>query len=166
MRRTLYDVEQDKRTHERAFRALPDKRSEPADREKIHAIIRKAALVPQERAADFRDGYHYFVRLRYRGRETKEVLYSMGAAHKAPPDAASILCSLVSDANGTDQSFEDWADDSGYDSDSRKAEGTYKACLAIRYDLRKVLGTLLGTLMAEPDLEIACVEYAGKTVRE
>ena len=41
------------------------------------------------------------------------------------PTAAEVLECLHSDFSGIDQSFEDWASDLGYSSDSRSAERTY-----------------------------------------
>lgn len=49
--------------------------------------------------------------------------------------------SLVSDADVLDCStFEEWADNLGYDKDSRKAEATYRECLALALKLRNGLG--------------------------
>lgn len=47
----------------------------------------------------------------------------------APPTASEVLDCLASDASSYDntQDFEDWAGDYGYDTDSRKAEHTYRA---------------------------------------
>ena len=57
------------------------------------------------------------------------------------PDGADILWCLLSDASALDcGTFEEWASDLGYDTDSRKAEKTYRACLAIGLALRAALG--------------------------
>jgi hypothetical protein len=57
------------------------------------------------------------------------------------PDAADVLYSLVSDASVLDSgSFEEWASDYGYDTDSRKAETAYRACLDIALKLRNSIG--------------------------
>lgn len=47
-----------------------------------------------------------------------------------PPELPDVLWSLVMDAEGVrhGQTFEDWAADLGYDTDSRKAERCYNAC--------------------------------------
>lgn len=45
-----------------------------------------------------------------------------------PPDAETVLNSLISDADALDRSFEDWASELGYDEDSREAERIYFAC--------------------------------------
>lgn len=57
------------------------------------------------------------------------------------PDACDVLHSLVSDADVLDcGTFEEWASNLGYDADSRKAEATYRECLAIALKLRNGLG--------------------------
>ena len=44
------------------------------------------------------------------------------------PGVASVLHSLMLDAQALDQSFADWCDDLGYDDDSISAFDTYRAC--------------------------------------
>lgn len=44
------------------------------------------------------------------------------------PHAADVLHSLILDSSAVGQSFDSWCADLGYDSDSRKAEKTYRAC--------------------------------------
>jgi hypothetical protein len=57
------------------------------------------------------------------------------------PDACSVIHSLLMDSDVIDHSsFESWAGDFGYDTDSRKAEITYRACLDIGLKLRNGLG--------------------------
>jgi hypothetical protein len=64
------------------------------------------------------------------------------------PDSVGVLYSLLSDASVLNfDSFEDWASDYGYESDSRKAETIYRACLDIALKLRNGLGeALMGEL--------------------
>lgn len=54
-----------------------------------------------------------------------------------PCEVLAICCRDFVDADG--QSFEDWCDAFGYDSDSRKAEKTWHQCLALG-DKIKLLG--------------------------
>lgn len=54
------------------------------------------------------------------------------------PCAADVLYSLMIDAEACDQSYQDWCDNFGYDSDSIKALNTYRACEEIGRNLRKV----------------------------
>ena len=82
---------------------------------------------------EFEDrGYH----------EPLTVYFSQGSAHKKPPTLADVLDCLASDASGVDnaQSFEAWASEYGYDTDSRKAEATYRACEKQAQELKALLG--------------------------
>jgi hypothetical protein len=57
------------------------------------------------------------------------------------PKDADVIHSIVLDASVLDEpSFESWADNCGYDTDSRKAEAVYKACLEIALKLRAMIG--------------------------
>lgn len=57
------------------------------------------------------------------------------------PDFADVLSSLVMDSDVLEVGgFEEWARDLGYDTDSRKAEETYRACLEIALKLRAAIG--------------------------
>ena len=74
--------------------------------------------------------------------EPLTVYFSQGSAHKKSPTLAEVLDCLASDASGVDnaRSFEDWANDYGYDTDSRKAERTYHICEKQAQDLKALLG--------------------------
>lgn len=74
--------------------------------------------------------------------EPMTVYFSQGSAHKKNPTLAEVLDCLASDASGVDnaRSFEDWANDYGYDTDSRKAERTYHICEKQAQDLKALLG--------------------------
>lgn len=57
------------------------------------------------------------------------------------PDPLSVVYSLVMDSNVLDYGgFEGWAAEYGYDTDSRSAESTYRACLEIALQLRAAIG--------------------------
>jgi hypothetical protein len=57
------------------------------------------------------------------------------------PDTCDVIYSLLSDGDAIDHpSFESWASDFGFDTDSRKAEATYRECLDIGLKLRNYLG--------------------------
>lgn len=57
------------------------------------------------------------------------------------PDSVDVVWSLAQDSDVLDYgSFEDWADTFGYDTDSRSAESTYRACLEIALKLRNAIG--------------------------
>lgn len=57
------------------------------------------------------------------------------------PELRDVLYSLAMDAEVLDAGdFEEWAGNLGYDTDSRKAETIYRACLNIALKLRNGLG--------------------------
>jgi hypothetical protein len=57
------------------------------------------------------------------------------------PELIDVLYSLVLDSDVINHpSFEDWANEFGYDVDSRKAEKTYRECMQIALKLRAMLG--------------------------
>jgi hypothetical protein len=59
-----------------------------------------------------------------------------------PPTLADVLGCLCADASGYDnaRTFEEWAGDYGYDTDSRKAESTYRVVAEQAKQLRHLLG--------------------------
>lgn len=57
------------------------------------------------------------------------------------PDACDVIHSIVSDSDAMGYpTFESWADYLGYDTDSRKAELVYRACLEVALKLRDGIG--------------------------
>lgn len=56
------------------------------------------------------------------------------------PTLLDVLGSLRSDCEAGDQLFEDFCDDFGYDSDSRKAHGIWETCQRVHYELRNLFG--------------------------
>lgn len=87
--------------------------------------------------------YHYRVTLKCRRRQMT-VPFSMGPALDHEPTASEVLSCLVSDATSIDncRGFEEWAADFGMDTDSRKAERTFKACESQSAKLKAFLGDL------------------------
>ena len=58
-----------------------------------------------------------------------------------PPSAADVFYSLSMDASVLDSAtFEEWASELGYDTDSRAAEKIYRLCLDIALKLRAAIG--------------------------
>jgi hypothetical protein len=58
-----------------------------------------------------------------------------------PPKLVDVIHCLVCDSDVLDySSFEDWVMDYGFDTDSRKAEQTYRQCLDIALKLRCMVG--------------------------
>lgn len=72
-----------------------------------------------------------------------------------PPSASDVLYSLARDADDfcapTPPSFADWADSYGYDTDSRKAEKTFRACKRQSERLKSFLGVELMNDLAACD---------------
>lgn len=64
-----------------------------------------------------------------------------GATVEILPVFADVLACLALDASVLDSGgFEEWASEYGCDTDSRKAEATYRACLEVALKLRAALG--------------------------
>ena len=71
------------------------------------------------------------------------------------PNECNVIHSLVNDSDVLNYScFEEWAENFGYDSDSRRAESIYQDCLAIALQLRNGLGE-----RAFAELQAACQDY-------
>lgn len=70
------------------------------------------------------------------------VPFSQGSSHTEPPTATDVLDCLALDASSVENasSFEEWAEEFGYDTDSRKAEKTYVICKDQALQLRDLLG--------------------------
>jgi hypothetical protein len=64
----------------------------------------------------------------------------------APPTLLEVCYSLALDASMADESFEDWCGNLGYDTDSRKAKKTYKACQKIAFKLERDLVEKIGRI--------------------
>ena len=73
---------------------------------------------------------------------TLTTYYSMGSAHKGKPDLAGVLDNLASDAAGWEnaRTFEEWAGEYGYDTDSLAAEKIFNACGTLVEQLKELLG--------------------------
>jgi len=66
------------------------------------------------------------------------------------PDPVDVIYSLVTDSEAMSYGyFESWADAYGYDSDSRKAESIYRACLDNALKLHATLGAPTMDLLRE-----------------
>jgi hypothetical protein len=88
-----------------------------------------------------KDASHFACELsRADNRAVVRFCYSQGTGIKGRPQAADTLDSLKSDASSAAEDFESWADEYGYDPDSRKAHATWEACRKVRRDLIAFLG--------------------------
>lgn len=86
---------------------------------------------------------HWRVRMQRPGKRLS-VYFSMGAGHNGKaPEVADVLDCMASDSAGIEnaRSFEEWAGEYGYDTDSRKAHRTFTVCERQARRLEKFLGT-------------------------
>ena len=94
-------------------------------------------------ATDWTAGTNWYrVTLAY-GRRRLTVPFGMGPALTEEPGADDVLNCLTSDASGYENSrgsFEEWASEYGYDTDSRKAEKIYEQVKQTTAELRRFLG--------------------------
>lgn len=69
------------------------------------------------------------------------------------PTMAEVLNCLALDALSVDnaEDFESWANDFGYDQDSRKVEATYDTCVRLAKELKDFLGPLYPKLLYETE---------------
>lgn len=66
---------------------------------------------------------------------------SINGRNLPAPSVADVLYCLLGDAEALDYAtFEEWAENYGYDTDSRKAESIYRKCLEIGLRLRAMFG--------------------------
>lgn len=102
--------------------------------------IRSSTIMVDENpnCPEWTDADHWKVTLRGFDRQLT-VYFSKGSGHHgAEPEVDEVLdCLMSDDTHG--QSFEDWASELGYDTDSRKAERIYHACQKNTEKLRKFL---------------------------
>ena len=90
---------------------------------------------------DWNDANHYKCKLTM-GRKQMTVYFSQGYGISHEPEAADVLNCLADESAGVSnaRSFEEWAEEYGYDTDSRKAEKTYKVCVKQAARLLSFLG--------------------------
>lgn len=86
-----------------------------------------------------REMHPWTITLRYRGRRLT-VPFFTGSALTGEPSAADVLGCLVSDARATEQDFDEWCGDLGFDTDSCSAKKTYDACVKMGHKVRRLLG--------------------------
>lgn len=90
---------------------------------------------------DHKDANHYKVTLKM-GNKQLTTYFSQGYGITGEPEADRVLECLASDSAGVEnaRSFEDWAADLGYDTDSRKAEKIFHVCERQAEKLKNFLG--------------------------
>lgn len=85
-----------------------------------------------------------------RGERTFETRYFTGPA-AGEPEKDQVLYALASDAENGLQTFEDFCDDLGYDSDSRRAYAIWEACRENGRRLAEIFTTDERDLLREID---------------
>jgi hypothetical protein len=90
---------------------------------------------------DWNDANHYKCKITM-GCKQVTIYFSQGYGVTHEPEAADVLNCLADDSAGVSnaRSFEEWADEYGYDTDSRKAEKTYNVCVKQAAGLLSFLG--------------------------
>lgn len=63
-----------------------------------------------------------------------------GLTKPVAPSMADVLCSLLNDANGANETFEEWCSSYGMSDDSMKAMEMYRACQKTRTAMQRFLG--------------------------
>lgn len=67
--------------------------------------------------------------------------YSKGYGHHGKePNLCEVVSSMASDSDASEENFEDWCSNLGYDTDSRRAERIYKLCKEQTKKFIRVLG--------------------------
>lgn len=93
---------------------------------KIKAIVKAGTKAAQKGWQETATGYR--VTLKFEGR-SMTVDFWCGSLHPVPT-AFDVMYCLTSDATYADYSYEEWAEELGYNVDSREADKTYKECIA------------------------------------
>ncbi len=106
----------------------------------------------------YADPIGYTITLRYQGRQFTTPFWT-GSAHAWPStsDVVNCLisdCSMLASYGDNPPSFEEWAADYGYDSDSRSAEKTYRDVIAQGERVRRLLGDDYEVICAMDEDEI------------
>lgn len=111
-------------------------------RNKLEVRAQRIAARPDDNEGWGKNASHWIVTFEKReiGGTVQAFLFTQGSAHTKAPTGEDVLDCLKSDASAHGLTFEQWADETGYDRDSRKAEVTYRACLESARKLLALLG--------------------------
>lgn len=75
------------------------------------------------------------------GDKSEDFEFNMGIGHNGKmPELVDVMYSVLMDASAMEQSFTDFCEDFGYDTDSRKALGIYRACKRNGKKLMRLIG--------------------------
>ena len=86
-----------------------------------------------------KQGEKYYKSTTGEAKTEKEAVIA-GWLKTVPPKLADVVYCLLNDASGTDEVFEDWCNNLGYDTDSRKALDLYLTCQKTRTAMIKMFG--------------------------
>jgi hypothetical protein len=94
------------------------------------------------------DGTSWTVTLRRLG-HAYTLFFHQGSAHKESPSIEDVVNCVLLDVAGylNARSFEDWAAEYGYDTDSRRAQKVYKAVGKQAVGMRQLIGADLDWLL-------------------
>lgn len=112
-----------------------------AGHQPVNVQMSEGEYATETKSGDKWEHHTYKVTIHYQGRMMR-TRFSQGMAYaKDNVDVAEILYSLASDyLSGKDESFEEWAEEYGYDTDSRKAYATYRELDENRKRMDRVFG--------------------------
>jgi hypothetical protein len=108
-----------------------------------HGITMEAVLTDRNLLMDdMPEGTQHWACTLLRNGEGFTLTFSMGPALEREPTAEDVLDAIASDAAGLENArhFEGWAGEYGYNTDSRKAERTFRAVEEQSGALRSWLG--------------------------
>lgn len=107
----------------------------------MHRITGTITLANQTAPPEYRAGAGVWdVELRFE-RRTMRVAYHTGPFCGAPTLAEVVACVAGDTTFAINNTFQEWCEEMGYDTDSRSAERSYHECLAQGRKLRKLLGS-------------------------
>lgn len=97
---------------------------------------------------NFKNADGWTCTIEYKGKSMTVPFYKGSGHHGAKPELEEVLNCLFSDAYSVinTNDFEDWANDFGYDTDSRQAEKIYKQCVKIGNQLTDLFGSDFETI--------------------
>lgn len=89
------------------------------------------------------DPVGHAARIPYDASAEARIAENLAKAQKVTPKLADVIYSLLMDGSAyfDAQTFEDWCNEYGYDTDSRKAETIWKACDEIGRNLARAFNT-------------------------
>jgi hypothetical protein len=105
--------------------------------EKVAFTAKQTAVAPPGGFSP--DSSSWRCSLRYEGRRTTTPFF-MGPGCRRDPTRDEVLDSLLSDARLGEETFPNFCGEIGYDSDSRKAERSWRECVRTLAKMRKFLG--------------------------